>query len=88
MGGTDTIMKKSTMVFAAIMFATLPIAAATETVNGITWTYTVTNGVASVGSSLSPAIPMSTSGSITIPSTLGAIPLQASEILRLDTAKL
>ena len=75
MGGTDTIMKKSTMVFAAIMFATLPIAAATETVNGITWTYTVTNGVASVGSSLSPAIPMSTSGSITIPSTLGGYPV-------------
>ena len=35
MGGTDTIMKKSTMVFAAIMFATLPIAAATETVTSI-----------------------------------------------------
>ena len=43
-----------------------------ETVGGITWTYTVANGVASVGSgsSSSPAVPKSTSGAITIPSAL------------------
>ena len=44
----------------------------TETVDDITWTYTVENGEASVGggSDSSPAVPSSTSGAITIPSTL------------------
>lgn len=47
--------------------------AASETVNGITWTYKVANGVASVGdgSSVSTAVPKTTSGSLIIPSTLG-----------------
>ena len=62
-------------IFAYICLSALPIYAVatyTETVNGITWTYTVENGEASVGggSDSSPAVPISTSGAITIPSTL------------------
>ena len=62
-------------IFAYICLSALPIYAVTtytETVNGITWTYTVENGEASVGggSYSSPAVPRSTSGAITIPSTL------------------
>ena len=44
------------------------IYAATETVNGVEWTYTVSDGKALVGST---AIPDTTTGHITIPSTLG-----------------
>ena len=51
--------------------------AATETINGISWTYTVSNGEATVGggSSSSPAIATSTSGAITVPTTLGGMPV-------------
>ena len=47
--------------------------ALTETVDGITWTYAVKDGYASVGvgSSSSTAVPSSTSGAIAIPSKLG-----------------
>ena len=49
----------------------------TATVDGITWTYTVSNGQASVGggSSSNPAISTSTTGAIAIPSTLGGYPV-------------
>ena len=49
----------------------------TEVVDGITWTYTVSNGAATVGggSSSSLAIATSTSGAITVPSTLGGVPV-------------
>lgn len=49
----------------------------TERVNGIEWTYSVENGKASLGSGeyLDPTIPKSTSGAITIPSTLGGYPV-------------
>ncbi len=45
----------------------------TEVVDGIEWTYMVKNGEASVGggTSSSPAVPTTTEGEITIPSTLG-----------------
>ena len=43
----------------------------TTTVDGIEWTYTVSNGEASLGGGYGrPAVPTSTTGSITIPSTL------------------
>ena len=62
------------MFFAAfIAIAAVSAQAATE-VNGITWTYTVSpDGKASVGSGSSSwsAVPRTTSGAITIPSTLG-----------------
>ena len=49
----------------------------TVTINGITWTYTVSSGKASLGGGLpsSPAVSTSTSGAITIPSTLGGYPV-------------
>ena len=48
-----------------------------QTVNGIQWTYTVSNGKASVGggTSSSTAVPTSTTGIITIPSELGGYPV-------------
>ena len=63
----------SLVLFAAAFCAQ----AATETVNGITWTYTVSNGKAEIysGSYWTPAIPSSTTGAITIPSTLGGYPV-------------
>ena len=51
--------------------------AETETVDGITWTYKVSYGKAEIysGGSSTPAIPSSTKGAITIPSTLGGYPV-------------
>lgn len=48
-----------------------------ETVDGIAWTYTVSNGEATIGSGSwdAPAVPTSTSGAITIPATLGGHPV-------------
>lgn len=49
-----------------------------ESLDGITWKYTVSNGVATVGSGLyagDRAVPPSTSGSISIPSKLGGHPV-------------
>ncbi len=50
----------------------MSLLATTATVDGITWTYTVSNGVATVGggSSASTAIATSTSGAITMLTTL------------------
>ena len=45
--------------------------AAKTTVDGITWTYTVTNGCAMLGDGKSSAISTNTIGSITIPSRIG-----------------
>ena len=64
------------MRIAAVVTACLMAFAAQayqQTVDGITWTYTVNNGYASVesGSELSAAIPTETSGALTIPSNLG-----------------
>ena len=49
----------------------------TERVDGIEWTYYVEDGEASIGGErrFAPAIPKSTSGAITIPSTLGGNPV-------------
>ncbi len=47
--------------------------AATETVDGVTWTYTVSGGKASVGGGR--AVAMSTDGAITVPSLLGGCPV-------------
>ena len=47
--------------------------------NGVVWTYTVKDGVATVGggSYFSPAISRSTTGDIIIPDTLGGCPVKA-----------
>jgi len=57
----------------AAVASTIPAQAATETVDGVTWTYTVSGGKASVGggNSIPPAVPRSTAGAITSPSSLG-----------------
>ena len=53
----------------------------TKTVNGITWTYRVLNGAASIGggSSSASAVPTSTTGAITIPSSLGGYSVTSIE---------
>ena len=68
---------KRILFVAIVSVAAICAQAATETVDGIKWTYTVTDGKASVsgGYSFSPAVPTSTSGAITIPSTLGGCPV-------------
>ena len=65
-------MKVGVVVFVAAACVSTAHAL-TETVNGITWTYTVNNGVASVGggSYSSQAVSNATTGAITIPSKLG-----------------
>ena len=63
-----------TLLVAVIAMMTFCAEAATETVNGIKWIYSVKNGKASLesgGCPPTPVIPKSTSGAITIPSTLG-----------------
>ena len=63
---------KKVMTITIFLIAATMIHADTETVNGITWTYTVTGDTVSIGggSSSSTAVPTSTSGAITIPSTI------------------
>ena len=63
--------------FVMTLAAVLGAATYTETVNGITWTYTISNGEASVGGgySSSTVVPSPTSGAIVIPSTLGGRPV-------------
>ena len=66
-----------TILVAVVVILAASVQADVETVNGITWTYTVTDGKASIDSGFScePAISHSTSGAITIPSTLGGCPV-------------
>lgn len=47
----------------------------TKRVSGINWTYTVKDGVASIGDGFDSAIPTSTSGEIVIPSVLAGCPV-------------
>ena len=60
------MLKRFLIVTYAFVLYTQASLALTETVNGITWTYTVANGVASVGggSMSSPAVSPATSGPI------------------------
>ena len=66
-------MIKKLMMLCVAAMAAFCVQAATETVNGITWTYTVSEGKATVGGgkTSSTAVPQKTSGAIEIPSTLG-----------------
>lgn len=70
-------MIKKMMMLCVAVFAVMGAWAETETVNGIEWTYMVTDGKASIGSGSwgSSAIPAATTGAITIPSTLGGYPV-------------
>ncbi len=51
----------------------------TETVDGVTYTYCITNGVAVIGTGSpdKPAVPIDTKGALTIPSALGGHPVKA-----------
>lgn len=62
-----------------LLAGTTALAAHTEMVDGLEWTYTVCDGEASVGGGRDAplAIPRSTVGAITIPSTLGGYPVTA-----------
>ena len=69
-------MKKLALAFLLVV-SVLSAFADTQVVDGITWTYVIANGEASVGggSPSSRAVPTSTTGSIAIPSTLGNCPV-------------
>ena len=71
------LTKRILASLAVTVLTALHARALTETVNGITWTYTVSNGEASLGggSDSSTAVPRSASGTITIPATLGGHPV-------------
>ena len=76
--GVDKMKHKilKTLLAVAIATMTFCVEAATETVNGIKWTYIVKDGEAILGGGdFIRAIPKSTSGAITIPSTLGGYPV-------------
>ena len=68
---------KKLLLMLCLLMGYVTLHAATATVNGITWNYSVSNGEVTIGSGdwSSPAIPSSTSGAITIPSTLGGCPV-------------
>ena len=69
-------MKKVTAIYICFMISVISHAD-TEVVDGITWRYTISNGEASLGggSSDSTAVPISTTGALTIPSMLGGKPV-------------
>ena len=77
----DVVMRLKDLVQLVIMASVVVYVsssfAATATVDGITWTYTVSNGKATIGggSSSSTAVPKSTSGALSIPSSLGGYPV-------------
>ena len=66
-------IRKMCVCVVAVLFASISAFGLTATVDGIKWTYTVSNGNASVGggTSSTPAVSTSTSGAIAIPSKLG-----------------
>ena len=67
----EDMIKKFVIMMSFVVVA-LCSQAATETVNGITWTYSVSDGKATVTD-----VPTSVSGSITIPSILGGYPVMS-----------
>ena len=64
------VARFSTIVALVTVFVTHLLYADTATVNGITWTYTVSNGEASLSS-----VPTSTKGDLAIPPTLNGYPV-------------
>ena len=66
-------MKKMIMVFAVV--SACCGWAATETVDGITWTYTVSNGEAVIGNGSGAALASQHSGEVSVPSILGNHPV-------------
>ena len=66
-------IRKWCVCVVVVLFASISAFGLTAMVDGIKWTYTVSNGKASVGggTSSTPAVSTSTSGAITMPSKLG-----------------
>ncbi len=78
----NNIIKACTVAF--VLALSFRAVALTETVDGIGWTYTVSNGEASLGyyyddgmgfEGIITAVPSGTKGAITIPSSLGGYPV-------------
>ena len=71
------MVKVKSIITVVVLLISVCCVADTETVNGITWTYKVSNGEVSIGggSLTSLAVPQATSGAITIPSTIGGKPV-------------
>ena len=69
-------MKRLMMVLAVVLFDVICASAATEVVDGVIWSYSVSDGKASVykGSHF-PAISGATKGALTIPAMLGGCPV-------------
>ena len=64
-------MLKKLMIICICALMSFVVQAATAWVNGVEWTYQVSNGKAEIyNATFSAAIPTSTQGAITIPSTL------------------
>ena len=70
-------MIKFVVAVALVSLCASAYCATTTTVNGIAWTYTVSNGKVSLGddASYTRAVPTSTIGALTIPSSLGGYPV-------------
>ena len=70
-------MKKLMLLMAMLLAVTLSLIADTERVDGIVWTYTISDGKASVGggSYSNTAVSRTTSGVLEIPSSLGGCPV-------------
>ena len=76
-------MLRSVITLCSFLFFASLCTAETETIDGITWKYTVSNGEVAIygsgyawnGNTIKTAISSSTSGAITIPSTLGGYPV-------------
>ncbi len=83
-------MVKRSLMLLAIAIQSLWVYAEiyTETVDGIEWTYTVTNGGASIGDGNWSSVPATTSGIITIPSTLGGNSVVGINDSAFETCKL
>jgi hypothetical protein len=71
------IIKRFVTLLLSLFLARDVVFADTEVVDGIEWTYTISNGEATlgVGSNYTTAVPSSTSGDIAIPSILGGRPV-------------
>ena len=61
----------------ALVAFLLPFRSSADTVttNGVTWTYSVSNGKATISNRFFSAIPSSTAGDLNIPSSLGGYPV-------------
>ena len=67
-------IRETIFVIVALLAIDISLFAETTTTNGVIWTYAVLNGEASLGGE-TLAVPKSTTGVITIPSTLDGYPV-------------